>query len=210
MTNFIPIFPLPVIVFPGEKLNLHIFENQYKQLITDCHTSEKNFGIPVVLKKEIKELGTLMKIESIEKVYDNGDMDIRTAGVRIFRILESISDIPGKLYKGAIVHYPENNDNGRPHLMNRVITSVRLLHHLLSIKKDFKKPDDQLRSFDIAHHVGLSPAEEYEILGYTDELHRQEYLRRHLTKTIPVISETEKLKEKVKMNGHFRDLKGLQ
>ena len=43
MTNFIPIFPLAIVVFPGEKLNLHIFEPRYKQLITECHEQKKTF-----------------------------------------------------------------------------------------------------------------------------------------------------------------------
>ncbi len=44
MTNFIPIFPLALVVYPGEELNLHIFEPRYKQLITECHELKKNFG----------------------------------------------------------------------------------------------------------------------------------------------------------------------
>ena len=35
MTNFIPIFPLRIVVFPGEEVNLHIFEPRYKQLIKE-------------------------------------------------------------------------------------------------------------------------------------------------------------------------------
>lgn len=206
MTNFIPIFPLPVVVFPGEELNLHIFEPRYKQLINDCHSGGKNFGIPVVLEKEMKELGTLMQINKIEKVYDNGEMDVKTTGVKIFRILEPIPVIPGKLYAGSIVNYLPNKDNGRESLMRKVLTSVRLLHHTLNISKDFKKADDQLKSYDIAHHTGLSPQQEYEFLGLTDELHRQEYLKRHLNKSIPFIAEAEKLKQKIRMNGHFRKL----
>ncbi|MFM2339217.1 MAG: hypothetical protein RL115_2410, partial [Bacteroidota bacterium] len=36
MTNYIPIFPLGIVVYPSENLNLHIFEQRYKQLITEC------------------------------------------------------------------------------------------------------------------------------------------------------------------------------
>lgn len=207
MTNFIPIFPLPVVIFPGEELNLHIFEPQYKQLIKDCHDQGKNFGIPVVIENEVQELGTLMKISKIEKVYENGEMDIKTKGQKVFRILETIHEVPEKLYKGAIVNYPHNIHNGRDHLMKKVLNSVRLLHQVLHIQKDFKKEDHMIHSFDIAHHAGLSLEQEYELLSFTDELHRQEFLKRHLHKTIPIISEAEKLKEKIKMNGHFRSLK---
>ena len=48
MTQFLPIFPLPITVFPGEELNLHIFEERYKQLIFDIEKSKKSFGDVVV------------------------------------------------------------------------------------------------------------------------------------------------------------------
>ncbi len=62
MTNFIAIFPLAIVVYPGEELNLHIFEPRYKQLINECHAAKKPFGIPSVLKNNITELGTLADI----------------------------------------------------------------------------------------------------------------------------------------------------
>jgi hypothetical protein len=48
------------------------------------------------------------------------------------------------------------------------------------------------------------------MLGLMKELQRQEYLRRHLKKVIPVVAEMESLKEKVKLNGHFRNLGGFE
>jgi hypothetical protein len=38
------------------------------------------------------------------------------------------------------------------------------------------------------------------------ERQRQEYLKRHLAKVIPLVAEMEQLKEKVKLNGHFKNL----
>jgi hypothetical protein len=81
---------------------------------------------------------------------------------------------------------------------------------LLNVSKTFSKPDEDLTSYDVAHHVGFSIDEEYELLGLTMELQRQEYLRRHLTKVIPVVLEMEGLKEKIKLNGHFKNLTGFQ
>ncbi len=84
MTNFIPIFPLSIVVFPGENLNLHIFEPRYKQLINDCITNQKPFGIPTVLKENVAEMGTLVQIKEVTKVYDDGRMDIKTEGMAVF------------------------------------------------------------------------------------------------------------------------------
>src|SRR5690349_217702 len=106
MTNFIPIFPLGIVVYPGESLNLHIFEPRYKQLINECFTLKKPFGIPTVIENRMQDYGSLMEIKEITKVHDNGEMDIKTEGAKVFRILEVIKEVPDKLYSGAIVNYP--------------------------------------------------------------------------------------------------------
>jgi hypothetical protein len=90
--------------------------------------------------------------------------------------------------------------------MQKVVNGVKQLHCLLNISKDFKKPEDQLHTYDVAHHAGLSLEEEYEVLGLMKELQRQEYIKRHLQKVLPMLLEMEQLKEKVKLNGHFRNL----
>ncbi|HTE13435.1 MAG TPA: LON peptidase substrate-binding domain-containing protein, partial [Chitinophagaceae bacterium] len=178
MINFIPIFPLGVVIYPGESLNLHIFEPRYKQLITECFAEKKMFGIPAVINNNLNEMGTLAEIIEITSVYDNGELDIKTVGVKVFRVLEVIKQVPDKLYSGAIVKYPENiEDGGKKDLMRKVLKAVRELHNRLKVQKEFSKPDDELNSYDIAHHAGLSIEEEYELLGLLKEVQRQEYLK---------------------------------
>lgn len=206
MTNFVPIFPLGIVVYPGENLNLHIFEPRYKQLINECNNSKKAFGIPTVIEDHMQDYGSLVEITEITKVHENGEMDIKTKGSRVFRILEVIKEVPDKLYSGAIVNYPENYEQGNPEIMRRVMNSIRELHKLLKVSKDFKKVDIEIKTYDVAHHVGLSLQEEYELLSLMDERQRQEYLKRHLTKVIPMLAEMEQLKEKIKLNGHFKNL----
>jgi Lon protease-like protein len=211
MTNFIPIFPLSIVVYPGEDLNLHIFEPRYKQLIHECYKDAKPFGIPPVIKNEVQEMGTLVKVTEIVTVHENGEMDIKTKGMSVFRILELIKSVPDKLYSGAIVNHPENvMGTGKKELMQKVINAVRELHRLLKINKDFGKADDELTAYDIAHHAGLSPDEEYELLKLLREEQRQEYLKRHLGMVLPVIAQMETLKERVKLNGHFKNLSSFK
>lgn len=210
MTNFIPVFPLEIVVYPGENLKLHIFEPRYIQLIKECQEEKKPFGIPTVIEKRLKENGTLMTITELSKVHDNGEMDIKTKGEKIFRMLEVIKEVPDKLYSGAIVNYPDNNDQGNIELMRKVMNGVKELHKLLDISKDFKKAEEELSCYEVAHHIGLTLEEEYELLGLMDEMQRQEYLKRHLTKVLPLVAEMEGLKEKIKQNGHFKNLSGFQ
>ncbi len=208
MTNFIPIFPLGIVVFPGEDLNLHIFEPRYKQLITDSFADAKPFGIPTVLKNGLSERGTLVEVKEIVEIYEDGKLDIKTKGISVFRILEMVKTIPDKLYSGAIVNYPANEESTHKLLLQKVVNSIKELHAVLKLKKDFKKPDEELISYDIAHHVGLSLEEEYEFAGLLREDQRLEYLKRHLIKVLPVVNEMEVLKDRIKLNGHFKNLSG--
>ena len=210
MTNFIPIFPLGIVVYPGESLNLHIFEPRYKQLINECHKSGKPFGIPAVIDNKLQDYGTVVHLKEITTVHDNEEMDIKTEGEKVFRILEVIKEIPDKLYSGAIVNYPPNHIHGSAEAMRKVVATIKELFKLLNVEKDFKKADEQLTTYDIAHHVGFSLQEEYEFLNLLHERQRQEYLRLHLSKVIPMLAEMENLKEKVKLNGHFKNLKGFK
>jgi hypothetical protein len=206
MTNFIPLFPLNIVVYPGEPLNLHIFEPRYKQLINECYEENKEFGIATVFDTGISEIGTSVKILSIESIHANGEMDIRTTGQRVFTILEHIREVPDKLYSGAIVSFPDNFQDGVESKMNALISDMRQFHKLLEVKKDYKKPDAELNTYDLAHHSGLSLNEEYQLLCLLRESQRQEFLQRHLRKTIPTITELKNLKKRIEMNGHFRKL----
>jgi uncharacterized protein len=210
MTNFIPIFPLSIVVYPHEHLNLHIFEPKYKQLINDCIVQKKPFGVPVVINDEMNELGTLLEILEISQTYENGEMDIKTKGLQVFRILEVVNEIPEKKYSGAIVTYPRNNERGNRVMMDKVIAAARQLHKMLDVKKPLGVNEEELSSYDIAHTVGMTIGEEYELLSFMNELHRQEYLKRHLAKVLPVVAEMELLKEKIKMNGHFKNISGFK
>ena len=206
MTNFIPVFPLGIVVYPGEKVNLHIFEPRYKQLINECVTGSKTFGIPVMMEHALQDLGIQVRVAEIVKTYDNGEMDISIEGLEVFRILEVIRSMPEKLYSGAIVNYPANDKHNRSSTMKRILENIRNMHQLLNISKDFKKPDEALTSYDVAHHIGLTLQQEYEVLELLLESQRLEYIKRHLAKTIPVLQEAKSLVEKVKLNGHFKNL----
>lgn len=209
MTNFIPVFPLGLVLFPGEQLHLHIFEPRYKQLIQECATQKKLFGIPAVVNNKICEMGTTADIIEISKTYDNGEMDIKVKGIALFRVLEFVKHIPDKLFDGAIVTYPRNNIASKNILRQKVVAAVKELHVLLDIQKDFKKSEEELCSYDIAHHAGLSLEQEYEMLELLEENQRLEYLRLHLLKVMPVINEMETLKKRVQLNGHFKNLSGF-
>lgn len=204
MTKFLPIFPLSSIAYPGQYLNLHIFEPRYKQLISDCKEQGKPFGIPSVFKDSLNEYGTEMELVEISKTYPNGEMDIKTKGVKVFRIMEVLREVPDKLYSAAIVYEVDHHPFDTEKLNPTLVDLVEKLHGILGTKLDIYQKFKNPLSFDLAHYVALTPEDQYRLLVATSEKARQWFLIQHLLKLIPTLEETEKVKAKVQMNGHFR------
>src|SRR2546426_1423516 len=48
MARELPIFPLPIVLFPGAPQPLHIFEPRYRQLLADCLATDRRFGVAYV------------------------------------------------------------------------------------------------------------------------------------------------------------------
>ena len=208
------LFRSNIVVFPEEGLNLHIFEPRYVELINDCVRLQKPFGIPTMMNGSIQERGALMHVTEMSNGFNaDGQMgpeggDIRTQCLGTFRILEVIKEVPDKGYQGAIVHMDELGAGDRPPIPTPLMAVIRQLHGLLNIEKKFSLPDDQLRAFDVGHHLGLSLEEEYHFRELKVEIQRQEFIRRHLGRVVPTLEAMEQLKERAKLNGHFRPLPG--
>ena len=82
--RYIPLFPLPVLLFPGEEIPLHIFEPRYKQLIKDCISERITFGIPYVRGSYLEQLGSEVRLKSVLNTYHDDSMDISVEALKLF------------------------------------------------------------------------------------------------------------------------------
>lgn len=206
MASFLPLFPLKIVVFPNERVNLHIFEPRYKELINECHKAGKTFGIPAYLNGKVQEIGTEIEIIKIAKLHPNGEMDIKTKGLRLFKIQEFHRTVEGKLYSGADISYIDTELQGDAMMYESIYDLMSQLFKILNIKKDLPDLNKGFDTYEIAHHIGLSVDQEYELLCIPTEYERQEYVKAHLTRLIPIVAEMERLRERVQMNGHFKNI----
>ncbi len=207
MAKEIALFPLNLVVFPQESLNLHIFEPRYKQLINDCLKDHKTFGIPSHVVNKL-EFGTEVKIIELTKQYEDGRMDIKTQGLREFKILDFHNPWTDKLYAGGKIEFLSIEEDQDPALTVEVMDKVRELFTWLQLDKDFDLIDKNIYGF--IHKIGLKPEEEYQLLQLTSQKKRQEYILEHLNKIIPMLERAEKAREIIKMNGHFKHLDPLK
>ena len=164
----IPLFPLNIVVFPGEDLNLHIFEPRYKQLVKDCIEQQINFGIPSFVLNKI-ELGTEVAIVEVVKEYEDGRLDIRTKAQEVFLVNDYWNPWGDKLYAGGEVELLDQGNQRTD--INLLIKMKGLANQLFTWLQDVNPPDISAANsaFDIGHKIGFKLEEEYELLRLTDE-----------------------------------------
>lgn len=197
-------FPLNLVVFPGERLRLHIFEPRYRQLIGECLAEEKTFGIPTIIDKKLMGMGTEVKIISLDKKYGGGEMDISTEGLRRLEVKSFYEKAPDKLYSSAEIEWLETEEVFDETLRQEVKKLLSKLHYALGISK--KLSDSRFLTYEMAHHVGFSINQEYELLTINTEADRLKFFKRHLETILPVVMETERLKARAKLNGHYKNV----
>lgn len=207
MEKTLPLFPLNLIVYPGEDLNLHIFEPRYRQLISECIEDERTFGIPAFINNKLPGYGTEMHVTTLHKRYDDGRMDVKSKGLGVFRLVNFENPVAGKLYAGGDVELVEPGDGFSAHV-DALAERVERLYDLLQIETDYD-PVVENFSYRVAHKVGLSVEQEYELLTLESEAERQLFLIQHLNNVLPVVSDMERTKQRIRMNGHFKNLDPL-
>ena len=203
MTSRLALFPLKTVVFPGEKIPIHIFEDRYKQLIHDCEISGMTFGMAVYHNNRL-EYGTEVELENVIQSYESGAKDIICRGLRVFRIRDFENQENGKIYAGGDVEFLQDKDDGDE------VQKRQLLDLIFELYVHLEVPPPQVafgdfKSFTLAHKIGLSLQQEYTLLKLASENERQAYLINHLTITIPIVQEMNRTKNVIELNGHFRN-----
>ncbi len=203
----LPMFPLQSIFFPGETVPLHIFEERYKQLITDCRHDAVTFGIPVYINDSI-HYGVEVQLVEVVNTYPNGEMDVTCVARQVFKLVNFETQMDGKLYAGGEVEFLDNVNDGTDDVRQEVLEKLEILYGLMEVPFT-PVPLDKFHSFVLIHKMGLSFEQEYELLKLCKESERLTYIKEHLNATITVLNEVDRTKLTIKLNGNFKNFDPL-
>lgn len=193
----IPMFPLNMVLLPGETKTLHIFEERYKQLVFDCITNNAHFGIPFVHQKNIEPYGIEVKITNVIKKHDNGEMDIAVEGVCVFKLLEFQPVLPPKLYGAGTVQH-ETDNAAKP----SVILQDAIREYLWVSQQHVIPMDafDNADLYSVARLLDLSNIEKYELLETEGHLKKERLLISKIKLFNHLIKTENDLKQKFILN----------
>jgi Lon protease-like protein len=207
-SRLIPLFPLQVVVFPRTRLQLHIFEERYKEMVGNAIRDQSEFGVVLAKDDGIVNAGCTVTVEKVMEMYTDGRMDILTRGQRRFEIVSLNED---KAYLQGEVSFFDDDDfsPAASQLRDEAVSHYQELVPLIRPRKP-EEPDlaDNQLSFQLAQAL---PDLDFlnRLLRHRSETGRLKELNRYLAEYVPRQRTIERMKELAPTNGFGRKPAGV-
>ncbi len=202
-SGLLPLFPLPVVVFPRTPLPLHIFEERYKDLVSDAIRHNTEFGMVLSKDEGLASIGCTVVIDEVVKRYADGQLDIQTSGRRRFEIVMLNEE---KSYLRAEVEYFDDNESGA---VPRELHTLALKEYsrLLALLRDKPRPfadpklDDPQLSFQLGQMIQDLEFRQL-LLQSRSETERLRQLADYIIDYVPKEQHSRHVQSVAPLNGH--------
>jgi uncharacterized protein len=203
--NKLDLFPLSVVLFPGSRIELHIFEERYRTMIRRCYEERRRFGIVLYENNQLHAVGCTAIVRDITQRYPDGSYDIIAEGSEKFRLTE-ISQTEMGFFQGVTEPCPDDADDVPEPMVLRVMALYNAFLDVLH--PDGHEPaiyhtrSEQI-AFQIAEKAGLELQERQRLLESPSESLRMELLASHLEAAIPRMKDLNEIKRVVANDGYL-------
>jgi ATP-dependent Lon protease len=160
------LFPLDLVILPGEKVPLHLFEPRYRQLYADCVLEDRPFVIVQAGPTGPADVGCTATFESLVRRFEDGRLNVIVQGGGPVELVE---ESEGHLYFSARVR-PLADEPSEPEagLAEAVLARFRALAGLPDDAPP-PAPEGVPLSYAIAGAFELPAGPKQELLESRDE-----------------------------------------
>ena len=195
----IGLFPLGLVLLPGERIPLHIFEPRYRELIGECLDDQREFGLILADEDGTREVGTRAAVIEVVERFDDGRLNIVVEGRERFRLLEETA---GRAFMTAQVS-PLTDEGGLPTAaeIDRCLAAYRRVAAAAEAEPDEPDTDAEPLSYWLAARVDFGPEVKQELLELRSERERVVKLAGLLDRAREAIAWAKTAHERAATNG---------
>lgn len=195
----IGLFPLGLVLLPGERVPLHIFEERYKELIGECLESDREFGLVYADDDGLRDLGTRARVTEVLTRFDDGRLNILVEGGERFRLTE-LTD--GRSYNtGLVTPIVDDADPAEHPAVEEALRLFERLRELTGSDVEAPAEDTAQLSFALAAKVELPAEDKLGLLAETSERVRLELVQDLLTNAVLTAQRVKRASERAATNG---------
>ena len=200
MTALIPLFPLDVVLFPGIPLPLHIFEPRYKEMIGECLSGHRTFGVVRALEQGLAEVGCTAEIVTVVKEYSDGRLDLVTEGRKRFELVSV--DEERSFLRAEVLMIDDIPETPRQSDTSRAIQLHSELLALAGARQDLSTAEPSSLSFYLAGSLPLDLDFKQKLLSLRSEPERLSLLIAYFEAVIPKLQRASRARQTAGGNGH--------
>lgn len=199
----LPLFPLGLVLLPEEVVPLHIFEERYKLMISECLDRDTEFGILWMSDDGLREIGCTARVTELLEQMEDGRMNVLVQGAEPFRLLRRIDDLP---YPAGDVELLDEEEEGEPDALAGAGARERYadLVERVTDSRPAAGDLDSLDAYGMAATLDFELDAKQTLLELRSESGRLERLTELFGTTIERIEQAEATAEAAQTNGHPR------
>ena len=196
------LFPLGLVLLPGERVPLHVFEPRYKELIGECLEQERPFGIVLSDDSGLHDVGTQASVAEVLERFDDGRLNIVVEGGDRFRVVELTS---GRSFHTGEVEGVEDDDVPVDEQdAERAMALFRELRELVGSDVDEPESGVPSLSFALASRVDFGVDPKQRLLELTSEADRLTFVIELLENALAAVRREQARREQASRNGNLR------
>jgi Lon protease-like protein len=195
----LPLFPLEIVVFPGAPLPLHIFEPRYKEMIGECLSQNRAFGMVRAKENAISAIGCSASIIEVVKKYEDGRLDIAAEGVQRFEIIQVNQE--RSFLQAEVAFFDDEPSTISKDAADTVIQLHEQLFAVMGQSVEVER-DAAYLSFRLAQDLPVDLDFKQTLLEMKSEAERVELLTEYYQATIPKIENSLRVRQRASGNGH--------
>jgi len=212
----LPLFPLPVVLFPGMPMPLHIFESRYRTMLADIRPGNNLFGLSYFDKdKSDKDMPPAGHVGCVAEVTEtqalpDGRSNILAVGVIRYQV-EAYAEHDSPYLVGRVKFFEDDEEGDQQVTSNarevarmfmRVANSIRIINDERGNLPDISDTEPQKLSFLVAAALEIESEKKQELLELRSTAERLNQLRDVLARVVKSYEERARLHGIAKGNGH--------
>ncbi|HEU4449150.1 MAG TPA: LON peptidase substrate-binding domain-containing protein [Gaiellaceae bacterium] len=200
----IGLFPLNLVLVPGEQAPLHVFEPRYRELIGECLDDGRDFGLVLEDDEGMRDVGTRCSVVEVLEQFADGRLNVVVEARERVQLLELTE---GRSFRTAEVEpLPDDADTPSEEELEDCLVAYERVVDAAEADLDALDLDADSIAYQIASRIDFGPEVKQGLLEIRSERERVVRLAPMLNQAADAVEREREIRSRASGNGRVEPL----